>query len=56
MCFRPAEAAKPVTCPSCGKRIPVVGGVKLKACPFCKTDLTAARTEKKDEQQEQKEE
>lgn len=39
MCFRPTSAAKAVECPNCGKKLPVVGGVKQKRCPFCKTDL-----------------
>lgn len=42
MCFRPANAAKPIVCPNpdCGMKVPVVGGVKQKVCPKCKTDLT----------------
>jgi hypothetical protein len=39
MCFRPAGAEQKVICPSCGKEVPVMGGVKLKTCPFCKADL-----------------
>ena len=39
MCFRPASATKPIECPSCGKKIPVVGGVKQKKCPFCKVEI-----------------
>ena len=39
MCFRPASATKSVECPNCGKKFPVVGGVKQKKCPICKTDL-----------------
>lgn len=40
MCFRPSEATKAVVCPNCGKKLPVVGGVKQKKCPFCKVELT----------------
>ncbi|HHV64663.1 MAG TPA: hypothetical protein GXX46_06280 [Peptococcaceae bacterium] len=40
MCFRPTSAAKPIECPNCKKKIPVVGGVKQKKCPHCGTDLT----------------
>ncbi|MEL7567773.1 MAG: hypothetical protein AAGU27_23245 [Dehalobacterium sp.] len=47
MCFRPASANKPVECPNCKKKIPVVGGVKQKKCPFCKTELPET-DEKKD--------
>lgn len=39
MCFRPAELSKPVPCPSCGKKIPTMAGVRQKKCPFCKTEL-----------------
>lgn len=38
MCFRPPTAAKPVECPSCGKKVPFVG-VKQTNCPFCKEEL-----------------
>jgi ribosomal protein L37AE/L43A len=40
MCFRPASAAKPIECPNCKKKIPVIGGIKQKKCPHCGTDLT----------------
>ena len=43
MCFRPADAAAsagPIKCPECGKQIQAMGGVALKACPFCKADFS----------------
>jgi phage FluMu protein Com len=40
MCFRPGSVAKPIECPNCSKKIPIVGGVVLKKCPFCKTVFT----------------
>jgi phage FluMu protein Com len=40
MCFRPGGVAKPIECPNCGKKIPIVGGVVQKKCPFCKTVFT----------------
>ena len=43
MCFRPADAsaaAGPIKCPECGKLIQAMGGVALKACPFCKADFS----------------
>ncbi|NLM20372.1 MAG: hypothetical protein GX207_01300 [Peptococcaceae bacterium] len=46
MCFRPPSAAKPVECPNCKKKIPVVGGVKQKVCPFCKTELPTETPDK----------
>lgn len=39
MCFRPTSAAKAIECPNCNKKLPVVGGVKQKKCPFCGTAL-----------------
>lgn len=39
MCFRPPEISKPQVCPSCGRKIGVIDGVKQKVCPFCKTPL-----------------
>lgn len=42
MCFRPADAggAGPMACPECGKTIQPMGGLVLKACPFCKCDFS----------------
>ena len=42
MCFRPADVASagPAQCPECGKAIEMVGGIELKACPFCGCDFT----------------
>lgn len=43
MCFRPADASASSAmskCPECGKPLPVTGGMVLKACPFCKCDLS----------------
>jgi hypothetical protein len=40
MCFRPGAAAKPIECPKCGKKIPIIGGVVQKKCPFCKVEFT----------------
>lgn len=42
MCFRPAgsEGSGPMKCPECGKPIQMMGGIVLKACPFCKCDFT----------------
>lgn len=42
MCFRPADVASagPAQCPECGKTIEAVGGIELKACPFCGCDFT----------------
>lgn len=43
MCFRPADAGAgdgPNKCPECGKTIQAMGGLVLKACPFCKADFT----------------
>jgi len=40
MCFRPGSAAKPIECPSCGKKLAVVAGIKQTKCPLCKADLT----------------
>lgn len=39
MCFRPASVNKPIECPNCKKKVPIVGTTKLKVCPFCKTPL-----------------
>jgi len=39
MCFRPAAASKPIDCPTCGKKVVVIGGVKQKKCPHCGTEL-----------------
>ncbi len=52
MCFRPASASKPIECPSCGKKLPVVGGVKQTKCPICKADLTQAATENPEKKSE----
>lgn len=41
MCFRPAESGDVPVCPNCGKKVPVMGGVKLKKCPHCKADMDA---------------
>ena len=44
MCFRPADASAGAgvnKCPECGKTIQTMGGIELKACPFCKADFTA---------------
>ncbi|CDX03719.1 Hypothetical protein DPCES_3833 [Desulfitobacterium hafniense] len=51
MCFRPASASRPIECPNCGMKVPVVGGVKQKKCPKCKADLTQveAKPEEKPE-------
>ena len=54
MCFRPGSVAKPIECPSCGKKLPVIGGVKQTKCPICKADLTQAPAEKAEEKTEQK--
>ncbi|NMA68756.1 MAG: hypothetical protein GX958_04985 [Desulfitobacterium sp.] len=54
MCFRPANAAKPIECPNCGMKIPVVGGVKQKVCPKCKTDLTQVNENAEGEETPQK--
>ena len=45
MCFRPASAdaaagAGVNKCPECGKTIQSMGGMVIKACPFCKCDFT----------------
>lgn len=43
MCFRPADVsggADVNKCPECGRAIQTMGGIALKACPFCKCDLT----------------
>lgn len=43
MCFRPADASADAgssKCPECGKTIQMVGGMVLKACPFCKADFS----------------
>jgi hypothetical protein len=44
MCFRPGgvggAAADPI-CPSCGKKLQIIGGVTMKKCPFCKYVFTA---------------
>ena len=39
MCFRPAGADTVPVCPSCGKQVPIMGGVVLKKCPHCKADM-----------------
>ena len=49
MCFRPATATKSVECPKCGKKFPVVGGVKQKKCPICKTDLISVEVKSGEE-------
>ncbi len=45
MCFRPASAGggdnNPV-CPSCGKTLQLIGGIKMTKCPFCKYEFTEA--------------
>lgn len=44
MCFRPADASVGSgvnKCPECGKTIQTMGGIELKACPFCKADFAA---------------
>lgn len=42
MCFRPsnASASEANKCPECGKAIPMLGGVVLMECPFCKCDFS----------------
>lgn len=40
MCFRPGGVTKAQQCPKCGKKLAMLGGVKQKICPFCKTPLT----------------
>lgn len=42
MCFRPANASGGGIdkCPECGKAIQAMGGIAIKACPFCKCDFT----------------
>lgn len=47
MCFRPPSATKSVECPNCKRKFPIVGGVKQKKCPMCKTELieSAPKTE-----------
>jgi predicted amidophosphoribosyltransferase len=40
MCFRPGGVNKVQVCPKCGKKLAMLGGVKQKICPFCKTPLT----------------
>lgn len=47
MCFRPTEASKSVECPNCKKKLPVVGGVKQKKCPFCGTPIAQEESDKK---------
>lgn len=42
MCFRPSSADLSVICPSCGKKVSSLGGIKQTACLFCKADLTNA--------------
>lgn len=49
MCFRPASAAKSVECPNCGKKFPIVGGVKQKKCPMCKAELKESEPKAEDE-------
>lgn len=39
MCFRPADVGFTPICPTCGKEVPIMGGVKLKKCPHCKADM-----------------
>lgn len=39
MCFRPAESTIVPVCPTCGEKVPIVGGVVLKKCPHCKGDM-----------------
>jgi predicted amidophosphoribosyltransferase len=48
MCFRPGGVVKPQECPKCGKKLAMIGGIKQKICPFCKTPLTE---EKKPEEE-----
>lgn len=40
MCFRPAGVEIDLNCPSCGKKLPVIGNTVLKKCPFCKYEFT----------------
>lgn len=40
MCFRPATIDEVQVCPSCGKQLRVIKGIKQKECPFCKTELS----------------
>lgn len=40
MCFRPAGVEINLNCPSCGKKLPVIGNTVLKKCPFCKYEFT----------------
>jgi phage FluMu protein Com len=54
MCFRPTAAGKPMECPICGKKVPVIGGVVQKKCPFCKTEFTEDMFKKPDEDKEEK--
>ena len=39
MCFRPGGAAQAIECPVCGKKVQMIGGVMMKKCPFCKTEI-----------------
>ncbi len=42
MCFRPAtaSASEANACPQCGNAVPLLGGVVLMECPFCKCDFS----------------
>lgn len=40
MCFRPAGVEIDINCPSCGKKLPIIGNTVLKKCPFCKYEFT----------------
>ncbi len=42
MCFRPTEVKEVPVCPNCGKKVPIVGGVRQKKCPFCHAEMPAA--------------
>jgi ribosomal protein L37AE/L43A len=49
MCFRPTgTAAKPIECPECGRKIPIVLAMKTKKCPQCGLELTEENTKPKE--------
>lgn len=35
MCFRPGDVAKPIICPNCDNRVPIVAGFRPEKCPKC---------------------
>lgn len=45
MCFRPGDVAKPIICPECGNRVPIVAGFRPKECPKCHAELPTAEQE-----------